>query len=50
MPNERLGAIQDRKRMSSHMFHMSCVDTQFVSVNEDRNSAIITSDLQADEL
>jgi len=46
MPNGRLGAIQGRKCMSSRTFHMSRVDSQFVSVNEDRNTAIITGDLR----
>jgi hypothetical protein len=39
-------AIQGRKCMFSCMFHMSCVGTQLVSVNEDRNTAIISSDLR----
>jgi hypothetical protein len=32
--------------MSSRTFHMSRVESQFVSVNEDRNTAIITGDLR----
>jgi len=50
MPNKRLGAIQGRKCMFGRMFHMSCGGAQLVSVNEDRNTHVITAISETDEL